>query len=61
LQTLQGYIFRILQQVGNLSSLTKKSRAETKPHCIYIQNKAESWEEAVLADDFLLSIQMIIT
>jgi hypothetical protein len=30
------------KQVGNLSSLTKKSRAETKLHCIYIQNKAES-------------------
>ena len=28
------------EQVGNLSSLTKKLRAETKLHCIYIQNKA---------------------
>jgi hypothetical protein len=30
------------EQVGNLSSLNKKSRAETMLHCIYIQNKAES-------------------
>jgi hypothetical protein len=27
---------------GKFVALTKKSRAETKPHCIYIQNKAES-------------------
>jgi hypothetical protein len=30
------------EQVGNLSSLNKKSRAETMLHCIYIQSKAES-------------------
>jgi hypothetical protein len=29
-----------VKQVGNLSSLTKKSRAETKLHCIYIQKQS---------------------
>jgi hypothetical protein len=45
--------------MGNLSSLTKISRAETELHCIYIQNKAEIKKEAVLADVFLLSIRTI--
>jgi hypothetical protein len=44
----------VAEQVGNLSSLTKTLRAETKLIAFTFKTKQK---EAVFADDFLLSFQ----
>jgi hypothetical protein len=48
---------QIYRTGGNFVVADQKIAGRNQAHCIYIQNKAESKQEAVLADDFLLSIQ----
>ena len=57
--TIQDTFSSFWEQVGNLSSLTKKSRAEGSTYNLHLKNKAESEQEAVLSNKFLLCIQMI--